>query len=110
MFPVTVPLPLSVCTPLCFPSILLTEVGVMWSSAAGLALPEQMKLALRGPCLLPARCLWRWMEGSTSQAPQEEITDEGVEGMRSSLNSLVEPQLHPLAPGPLWRADDVTYE
>lgn len=27
------------------------------------------------------------MEGSTSQAPQEEITDEGVEGMRSSLNS-----------------------
>lgn len=57
------------------------------------------------------------MEGGTSQAPHEEITDEGVEGMSSGLilNSPVAPQPRPLAPGPeparpLRRADDGTYK
>lgn len=43
--------------------LLLMEVDVMWSSAAGVALLKQMKPALRGPRLLPAGRLYRWMEG-----------------------------------------------
>ena len=103
MFPVTSPFP-----PSCSPGILLMEVDVMWSSAAGVALLKLMKPALRGPCLLPA--LQRWMEGSTSQAPHEGITDEGVEGMSSGLilNSPVAPQPRPLAPGP--RASEASQE
>lgn len=57
MFLVTVPLPLSLRTPSFSPGVVLMEVDVMWSSAAGVALLKQMKPALRGPCLLPARRL-----------------------------------------------------
>jgi len=51
VFPVTVPFPLSRCTPLFPPGIVLVEVDEMWSSAAAVALLKQMKVARRGPCL-----------------------------------------------------------
>lgn len=112
VFPVTVPVPLSLCTPLFFLSILLLEVGVMWSLGCRIGATRTDETVSKRPLSPTCQPLIE-MDGSTLQAPHEEIADEGVVGMTGSLipnslwhHSLTSWHLAPEPARPLWRADD----